>query len=111
VCVDGICQLDRPRLAMEEAARVLRPGGLFMFDVFTPKDDTFGQGEQIGAQDFLYKGCLFRFFEAAQFEGLFAGLFRVIERFETVWSDPPHGDFRPQTHSHHANVFVLEKLK
>jgi len=111
ICVDGMCQLDRPRLAMKEAARVLRPGGLFMFDVFTPKDDTFGQGEQIGSQDFLYKGCLFRFFEAEQFEPLFAGLFRQVERFEAAWSDPPHGEFRPQAHNHHANVFVLEKIK
>ena len=110
VCVNGFCQLDRPRLAMEEAARVLRPGGKFLLDVFTPKDGTFGQGEQLAAQDFLYKGCLFRFFNAEQFAGIYAGLFRVDEMFETAWSDPPHGEFRPVPHNHHALVYVLQKL-
>ena len=49
VCVDGFCQIDRPRVAMSEAARMLRRGGKFCFEIFTPADDTFGCGEQIGA--------------------------------------------------------------
>jgi SAM-dependent methyltransferase len=110
ICVNGFCQLDRPRLAMEEAARVLRPGGRFCLDVFTPKDGKFGVGEQIAAQDFLYKGTLFRYFNADQFVGIYKGLFRLVEMFEEGWRDPAHGDFRPVEHDHNALVLVLEKL-
>lgn len=110
VCVNGFCQLDRPRLSMQEAARVLRPGGCFCLDIFTPKDETFGNGEQIAAQDFLYKGTLFRYFTAEQFTGIYKDFFRVVNMFESAWVDPPHGDFRPVSHNHHAIVYVLEKL-
>jgi hypothetical protein len=79
-------------------------------DIFTPKDGTFGFGEQIAAQDFLYKGTLFRYFDANQFAGIYEGLFRVVEMFESTWTDPAHGDFRPVSHDHHAIVYVLEKL-
>lgn len=110
VCINGMCQLDRPRLATAEVARVLRTGGRFIVDVFTPEDQTFGEGEQIGPQDFLFKGCLFRFFEPEQFAGIYAGLFRVLEQSHETWVDPPHGEFRPIQHQHHATVYVLEKL-
>lgn len=110
VCINGFCQLDRPRIAMAEAARVLRSGGRFYLDIFTPKDGTFGCGEQIAAQDFLYKGTLFRYFSADQFAGIYSGIFRVLDMFESAWSDPPHGEFRPVPHDHHALVYVLEKM-
>ena len=110
ICINGFCQLDRPRLAMQEAARVLRRNGRFCLDIFTPKDSTFGCGEQIAAQDFIYKGTLFRYFNADQFAAIYNGLFRVIEMFDSAWTDPPHGDFRPVSHDHHALVYVLEKL-
>jgi ubiquinone/menaquinone biosynthesis C-methylase UbiE len=110
VCIDGFCQLDRPVLAMQEAARVLRPGGRFLLDIFTPKDGTFGKGEQIAAQDFLYRGTLFRYFNAEQFASIYKDLFRVVEVFEAAWSDPPHGEFRPEPHNHHALVYILEKI-
>lgn len=110
VCIDGFCQLDRPVLAMKEVARVLRPGGRFLVDIFTPKDETFGKGEQMGAQDFLYHNTLFRYFTAEQFAGIYKSLFRTIEMFEEKWRDPPHGDFRPEWHNHHALIYVFEKL-
>jgi ubiquinone/menaquinone biosynthesis C-methylase UbiE len=109
VCINGIGQIDRPQAAIQEVARLLRPGGRFLLDVFTPKDGTFGVGEQIGAQDFLYKATLFRFFEAGQFEPIFRDYFRVVEQTEATWEDPPHGEFRPVPHRHHALVYVLEK--
>ena len=110
ICINGICQIDRPRLTMEEAARVLRPGGIFIFDVFTPLDQTFGAGEKIGPGSFLYKGCLFAFYTAEQFADVFKDKFRVKEMTESAWDDPPHGSFRPQPHRHHALIYVLEKI-
>ena len=110
ICVNGLCQIHRPHLAIQEAARVLRPGGKYLFDVFTPRDATFGSGEQIAAQDFLFKGCLFRYYFRHQFEPLFRNIFRVAEMFEAKWSDPAHGTFRPTPHDHHALVYILEKI-
>ena len=110
VTINGFCQLDRPRVGMSEAARVLRPGGKLLLDVFTPKDETFGYGEQIAAQDFLYKGTLFRYFTAEQFAGIYRDIFRVVDLFESEWEDPAHGAFRPEKHRHHALIYVLEKL-
>jgi ubiquinone/menaquinone biosynthesis C-methylase UbiE len=109
VCINGFCQLDRPDVAVREVARVLRPGGKFLVDIFTPQDAAFGVGEQIAAQDFLYRGTLFRFFTAEQFAGIYEGVFRVVEMFETTWMDPPHGNFRPEKHLHAAVVYVFEK--
>jgi ubiquinone/menaquinone biosynthesis C-methylase UbiE len=110
VCVNGFCQLHRPVLAMQEIARLLRPKGRFLLDIFTPSDSTFGQGEQIGAQDYLYRGTLFRYFTAQQFVGIYNKIFRVVEMFESTWRDPAHGEFRPTPHDHTALIYVLEKL-
>lgn len=110
ICVDGFCQIDRPRIAMNEAARMLRPGGKFCFDIFTPDDETFGQGEKIGAQDFMFKGTLFKYFTAEQFEDIYRGIFNVVEVSSSRWTDPPHGEFRPITHTHDALIYTLEKI-
>jgi N-(2-amino-2-carboxyethyl)-L-glutamate synthase len=109
VCINGFAHLHRPVRALREVARVLRPGGKFIVDVFTPEDQTFGKGEQIGAQAFLYKGCLFQFFNSEQFANIYRGTFVLAEKFAATWSDPPHNEFRPEAHQHHALVHVLQK--
>jgi ubiquinone/menaquinone biosynthesis C-methylase UbiE len=109
ICVNGIGQLDRPAACIKEAARVLRPGGWFIFDVFTPDDETFGEGEQIGAQDFLYRGTLFRYFTANQFAPIYEAEFELVEMKEEEWMDPAHGEFRPVSHVHRALVYTLKK--
>jgi ubiquinone/menaquinone biosynthesis C-methylase UbiE len=111
VCIDGFPQLDRPRRAMEEVHRVLKPNGSFILNIFTPRDETYAKGEQIGPRAFLYHACLFQFYEAEDFEPLFAGLFAVANKSVTTWRDPAHGDFRPYPHKHEALLYQLKKLQ
>ncbi|HWA09491.1 MAG TPA: class I SAM-dependent methyltransferase [Opitutaceae bacterium] len=110
VCVDGFCQIDLPRDAMREVARMLRTGGKFCLNVFTPADETCGCGEQIGAQDYMYRGTLFKFFNSEQFAGIYEGIFNLVEVSHSRWTDPPHGEFRPVTHTHDALIYTLEKI-
>lgn len=111
VCIDGFPQLDRPRQAMEEIHRVLKSNGTFFLNVFTPRDETYGKGEQIGPGAFLYHACLFQYYEAAEFEPLFESLFSITSKSVTSWQDPPHGDFRPYPHKHEALLYELKKVQ
>jgi ubiquinone/menaquinone biosynthesis C-methylase UbiE len=109
VCIDGFPQFDRPRRAMEEVHRVLKPNGAFLLNVFTPRDAAYGEGEQIGPGAFIYHATLFQFYRPTEFQSLFAGLFKVVDKFHTAWNDPPHPTFRPYPHRHDANIYILEK--
>lgn len=110
VSIDVIGQIYRCDLMMKEVHRQLRSGGIFCFNIYTPQDSTYGLGEQIGAQDFLYKGTLFRYFTVEQFSGIFKNLFSIKKMQECVWSDPPHGDYRVEPHTHHSIFYTLEKI-
>lgn len=110
VCVNGICQIGDLRSALEETHRVVKPGGLFIADVFTPEDAAWGQGEQVGPSSWAYKGTLFNFFTRDQFESICNPFFTVKKVWETRWEDPPHGDFRPHRHTHVADVYILKKI-
>jgi len=107
---DGICQIGMLRDALKEVHRVLKPGGRLICDVFTPDDAAWGQGEQINATSWAYKGTLFNFFTTDQFTSIVKDLFEVERVFETRWEDPPHGEFRPTRHTHVADVFFLRKI-
>lgn len=107
---DGICQIGTLRDALKEVHRVLKPNGSLICDVFTPEDAAWGQGEQINATSWAYKGTLFNFFTTDQFTNIVKDFFKVERVFETRWEDPPHGDFRPTRHTHVADVFFLRKI-
>jgi ubiquinone/menaquinone biosynthesis C-methylase UbiE len=109
LCVDALPQVHRPRLALQEIARTLVPGGLFVTNVFTPADCAFGEGERLTARSFLYKNTLFNFFEDNEFRPLLDGLFDVRNCQRVSWVDPPHIPFRPYEHTHDALVYVLVK--
>jgi SAM-dependent methyltransferase len=101
--LDVAGQVPDPAPLIAEARRVLRPGGLFVVNLFTPEDDTYGEGEEIGPRTFLYRETLFRYFERAEIAPLF-GEGWGLEIEEASWVDPPHGSFRPRRHRHVNHV-------
>lgn len=104
LCLDSFSHIDNPRLAMQEIARVLRPGGTFCLNTASLSDGNFGQGTQVGPQDFIYKATLFRFYSESQFAGIYKDIFRVIEFSTFSWSDSV-------SHNNHNNLFYwLEKI-
>lgn len=109
VAADVLPQVEDTRRALEEVARILKPGGILFADIFTPRDCAFGIGEQIGPATFAFKGTRFRFLDAGELEVISVDLFEVIEAEHCTWWDPPHGAFRPYPHQHDAIFYVLKK--
>lgn len=109
VCIDALPQISRPRRALQEIQRTLKPGALLLLDLFTRNDCAFGEGEMVGPGSFLYGGTLFQFFEKDECRRLLDGLFTVVEEEKRSWIDPPHIPFRPREHTHEAFVYILRR--
>jgi SAM-dependent methyltransferase len=108
VCSDALGQLEQPELALIQFSRVLRPGGLVIFNLYTPEDGTFGAGRKIADLAFEYKGTLFRYHTLEMAKALVVGWDDVAVAAAT-WPDPPHGEFRPVAHIHHSWVVTARK--
>ncbi|CAH0353137.1 class I SAM-dependent methyltransferase [Aquabacterium sp. CECT 9606] len=109
-CYDALPQIVDPAEGMAEARRILRLGGLYGFNVFTPGDAAFGEGERVGENAYLFNNTLFRFFEHGDVERLLPKGLRVIDSVKRRWTDPPHIPFRPTVHEHEAYFFVCKKV-
>lgn len=71
------------RKIFKEVARVLRPGGLFVFSVKSTKDRCYGKGEQLGEHIYSYNGHVRHFFDEAYVVDLLAGWnVEVTEAYE-----------------------------
>lgn len=104
--LDVAGQIPEPTALLAEAARVLRPGGLFVANFFDLSDSTYGEGEPIGEHAFEYFDTLFRYYERSAVEALFEGW---DAEFQTVrWVDQPHGVFRPTAHEHVNHVVFAQ---
>lgn len=110
VCVDTLPQIRHPQKALEEIARILKPGASLFINFFTDRDCAFGEGEMVGSRSYLYKGTLFNFFTSEDCHRLFRGLFEIRSETEREWIDPPHYPFRPVEHRHVALDFCLRKI-
>ncbi|MEU0208864.1 class I SAM-dependent methyltransferase [Streptomyces canus] len=104
-CFDVFSHIARPEDALTEVARVLRPGGLFVVNVFTTQDSECGSGELLFGHTYHYRGTMFRFYEEAEVRELFRD-WKILELREERWLDPPHGEFRPYEHTH-SNFLVF----
>lgn len=111
-CVEGIPHVPAAEV-FAEVARVLRPGGAFLFNVFTPRDVSAGDGvpgpggprERVSADG----GTVHRLYEAGDVRTILpSDLVVEDERAETWWHEP-HGDFRPYRHLHDGIWFRCRK--
>jgi SAM-dependent methyltransferase len=109
LAADVLPQVRHLRRAMEEVHRILKSKGRLYVNVFTLGDCAFGEGEQIAPRSFLYKSCLFNFFEPDDMRRLCAGLFNIMDEELVSWWDPPHVPFRPLRHRHEALFYILQK--
>jgi ubiquinone/menaquinone biosynthesis C-methylase UbiE len=108
ICADTLGQLEHPESALAEFKRVLRPGGILLFNLFTPEDSTCGVGELVAPLQYLYKGTLFRFFSREMVLQLMTD-WTLLDIRQYPWLDPPHGDFRPEPHMHDSWVVTARK--
>ena len=103
-CFDALSQVIDPVPAMREMARLVSSDGIVYFNLFTPGDVAFGEGEPEGENSFVYRKTLFRFFEEEEIRGLVPKGLQIKKLERRTWIDPPHGPFRPETHRHEAIV-------
>jgi SAM-dependent methyltransferase len=107
--LDVAGQVPDPRGMLAEAHRVLRPSGMLVVNLFSPEDDTFGEGEQVGRHAFMYRETLFCYYEREELDGLFDGGWNW-ETDLVTWNDPPHGTFRPYEHTHVNHVIYATPI-
>lgn len=107
--IDVIPQVANTKKAITEGIRVLRPGGNFVFNLFSPQDCAFGEGTKVGHNTWRYKDTLFVFHSLEEVLSLIPSNAEVIRQVEVAWIDEPHGKFRPYRHKHHCHVLHLRK--
>lgn len=108
-CLDALPQVKDAQRALQEMARTLRPGGKFLFNVFTPADCAFGEGDRLDDLSFSYKGTLFRFFTKEHVERIIPQSLRLLTLEHKRWLDPAHPPFRPKPHTHDGIYVVCER--
>lgn len=107
LCFDSFGQLAFPTRAAESFFRLLKPGGLFIGNLYTPRDVAFGEGREIGTRRFIYEDTLFCFFELEDVPELFAD-YDIESAMESIWIDPPHPGYRDYQHQH-SNIVVTAR--
>jgi SAM-dependent methyltransferase len=110
-CLDALPQVVDAGAAMAEMARILRPGGEILFNVYTRNDCCFGEGEAVGEDAFEYKGTFFRFFDEPAVRALLPPTLAVMQMQTLAWDDPPHVPFRPYPHRHESIVLVCRRTE
>lgn len=108
-CLDVFSHLVEPEAALSEVARVLRPGGIFVTNVFNTADSECGLGELLFGTTYYYRDTMFRFYQEDELRALFSE-WDVLEFRTEDWVDPPHGEFRPYEHTH-SNFLVTATLR
>ncbi len=112
-CADALGQVADPNKAIGEFYRILRPGGILVANVYDKDDDTYGVGDPHPniSESFIYKKTLFRFFDQVGFRSMFSDKWVNVEISNSIWFDPPHGEFRPTPHKHSSLIAWAEKPK
>lgn len=108
VCLDVFGQIPDTARLVTGFRKVLAPGGYLLVNLYTPDDQTFGEGVKIGPNTFQYRGTLFKFFSEPTVSEILKG-FEIVHLEKMRWEDPPHGDFRPYRHVHDSFVVLAKK--
>jgi len=109
-CWDGLPQMQNTVKVIERMIEITKPNGKILFNFFTMNDVAYGEGEKIDEHSFLYKNTLFKFMGKDEVIDILPPNVKIIESTVKTWIDPPHGEFRPYSHTHEAVFFLLERL-
>jgi SAM-dependent methyltransferase len=107
-CLDVFGQLADPDDVAGRIYELLAPGGLFLTNLYTTKDSTFGVGESFEHNAFVYRETLFRFFELDDVQRIFRQ-FELLSVDTYSWVDPPHPGYREDEHDHQSFVILAHK--
>jgi SAM-dependent methyltransferase len=108
LCFDVFGQLRHPKKSIAALEALIRPGGLLVANIYTPRDVAFGEGVLVETNAFSYHDTLFRFFEPEEVRNMFSG-FDVLKLEERTWVDPPHPGYRDYEHTHSSVVLVAQR--
>ena len=109
VCFNAISHFTSPALAIERIVSLLTKGGRAAFNVFTTHDVAYGEGEEIGKNQFAYKDTLFTFMDEDDVRAVLPQDVKVLRSELRRWRESPHGSFRMAPHTHEAACFLIER--
>jgi SAM-dependent methyltransferase len=110
---DVIETLPDPETALAEAARVLKPGGMFLCNI--PGDaDPIADAEMSKLEDeeYLYRGTYFFRFMAEEAAAALIRRhgFEIVHAGPRTWVEEAHPSFRTYSHQHISTVFLGRKV-
>jgi SAM-dependent methyltransferase len=110
-CFNAVFQVAEVGSVLQEIGRILRVDGWAAFNVLTPEDGTYGEGEEIGPGTFEFKGTTFRFLSADEVQRLLPASLQIVEARHLRWWDPPHIPFRPYPHRHDSIYYFCQRRR
>lgn len=110
ICFDGLPQMEDAQEVIKKMCDILANEGKLFFNYFTKGDCAYGIGEKLNDNSFLYKETLFKFMNYDDIIPLIPSNMKIVKSEVKRWNDPPHGQFRPEPHTHEAVFFILEKI-
>ena len=101
--------MEFPEKVLKKMLDVTVRGGYLIYNIFTPNDCAYGEGERIDDNTFSFKNTLFKFYTFEESKKIIPVGTEIVKAEVIAWNDPPHGDFRPYPHRHEATFFILKK--
>jgi SAM-dependent methyltransferase len=114
-CWDLLGHLTEPAGALAEFARILRPGGSLIANLWTMNDcqiaDDRAKMTEVGPKTYLDHADFYcKFYDEQDLGGLLGEVGQHAESVQTAsWWEPPHPGYRDYVHRHESLIFRVRK--
>jgi SAM-dependent methyltransferase len=114
-CWDLLGHLSEPAGALAEFARILRPGGSLIANLWTMNDcqiaDDRARMTEIGPRTYLDHADFYcKFYDEPDLAELLGSVGQHAESVRTAsWWEPPHPGYRDYVHRHESLIFQVRK--